>query len=44
MIPGVKKIITAFKGENPYVDLLNAVLSALTQAVNSENDRVPIID
>ncbi len=44
VIPGVKKIITAFKGANPYVDLLNAVLSALTQAVNKENDRVPIID
>lgn len=44
VIPGVKKIITAFKGANPYVDLLNAALSALTQAVNKENDRVPIID
>lgn len=39
IVPGMKKIIGAFKQENPFVDLLKAVLAAVEKALGESSRR-----
>jgi len=44
IVPGIKKIIGAFKQENPFVDLLKAVLAGLEKALGEARDREAAFD
>lgn len=39
MIPGLRKILSALKAENPYAHLLNAVLTSLKYGIDEPNGR-----
>ena len=39
MVPGIRKIIGAFKQENPFVDLLKSILAALEKALSEAGHR-----
>ena len=43
MVPGIRKIIGAFKQENPFVDLLKAVLAGLEKALSEAGHREAVV-
>lgn len=43
MVPGIRKIIGAFKQENPFVDLLKSVLAALENALKEAAHREAVL-
>jgi len=44
IVPGIRKIIGAFKDDNPFVDLLKAVLAGLENALDEARHKVVVFD
>lgn len=44
IVPGIRKIIGAFKDDNPFVDLLKAVLAGLENALDEASQKVAVFD